>query len=299
LQALKAIYNITKNASPSPCFRDEKSIEELVRGPVFEALRNSRSETFISPNALKPAWSSAYMTLLLWHVLKYPPVSLSAEMKVGNVRLPLAYVIDKLDIFLDRGDRNQDTVTHHQAAEEDEEDKKQKEEEVTNELDEGKPEKEEELAIVKTERAVRFNFAEFVVRHFTAEMSTSIEDTNSQLPFIRPLLQNPELLDYGAPLEYLLRVVIGFRLRQISFLVPEGEQATWGRCFPGIFDTSMIASESIVVAAGALPVSYLPRIVSDKKLTPRSRSEIEAMATSMESIWGKAVCHNTTKSLDS
>ena len=229
------------------------------------------------------------MTLLLWHVLKYPPVSLSAEMVVGNVRLPLAYVIDKLDIFLDRGDRQQDTVPHHQAVEEDEEDKKEKEEKATNELDAeaGKAEKEEEL---KTERAVRFNFAEFVVRHFTTQMSTPIEDTNSQLPFIRPLLRNPELLDYGAPLEYLLRVVIGFRLRQISFLVPEGEQPTWGRCFPGIFDTSMIASESIVMAAGALPVSYLPRIVSDKKLTPRSRSEIQAMATSMELIWGKAVC---------
>jgi len=99
-QTLQALLN---EAITQENLQDKVAIEAAMDGFVFEKLSTrSPTETFVSPTALEPGWSSAYIALLLWSILDLPPVPLKAKIWIGNHQLPLAHVIDRLDVFLDR-----------------------------------------------------------------------------------------------------------------------------------------------------------------------------------------------------
>jgi hypothetical protein len=175
-RTLQALLN---EAITQENLQDKVAIEAAMDGFVFEKLSTrSPTETFVSPTALEPGWSSAYIALLLWSILDLPPVPLKAKIWIGNHQLPLAHVIDRLDVFLDRV-HSQGQVPHQ-------------------------------------EQYVRFCFAKFVIRHFLEIVVKDTTDPRG--PMIQPLLRNQTLLSEGEPLELLIRVVLVWRITQFELV---------------------------------------------------------------------------------
>jgi len=212
-------------------------------------------------------------------------VPLSTEIKVGSVVLPLAHVVDKLDIFLDRPevedrDELQGGTAGSAVGEED-----TSADRMQSENDKGKEKEDKPQEGPTAPTFVQFCFAKFVIRHFLRKQAQNPTGAR-HIPFIKPLLGNPELLGTGEPLEYLLRTVLAFRLSQAYLLAPDKDDwPTWADCFPHIFEGSVVEKVK-VPHVDQVQVSYLPRMCSKAAVLPATG--ITAIKEGGD-IWAKSV----------
>ena len=219
-----------------PILKDKREIEAILDCHAFDSLK-----PFLWLPGMKSDWLDALTTLMLWSVLNFPKLSLTDEVLVGSKRMPVAQVVSEHCrlLILDpvnqgeaRRKEGKGTMEDGGCIGSDETGKgKEKATEDYN-LEDYKP----------NASLVRLRIARYVIRDFLGSGSPWV----SHIPFIEPLLRNPELVGPSDSMEELLRVVLAFRVSQAQrFRTGREEgQPTWAECFP-FFAGSSIEKDKV------------------------------------------------------
>lgn len=126
---------------------------------------------------------------------------------------------------------------------------------------------------------MRLCFAKFSVWHYKETMALQ---NDIRVPFIEPLLRNHELIGSWEPLEFLIRIVLVFRIGMATTM-SDDQQLTWPSGFPFFADSSFLKKQPLTKCSTT--VSFLPIMSTDPKLPHTDSDQLEALKATPEKLW--------------